>query len=137
MKQKLLLIALLLFIAGGIVFYFQWNKSHRDPSKEKGIPVNAEQLFAEYERNEQTANEKYLDKTIEVTGIIIDSGSNQAGEPTAMMDAGNPMFGVQITFNANQISKINNINIGDRITVKGICSGFLTDVIIKDAIILE
>jgi hypothetical protein len=137
MKKKLILIFAALLAIGAIVFYMQWNKPHRDPAKEEGIKITAEMLFTDYEQNESESNEKYLNKTLEVNGTIVDVGRNQGGEPTAMLDAGNPMFGVQITFNAKEQNKISSKNIGDRITAKGICSGFLTDVIIKDAVLIE
>ncbi|MFN4121811.1 MAG: OB-fold protein [Flavobacteriales bacterium] len=137
MKKKLILIFAALLAIGAIVFYLQWNKPHRDPAKEDGIKITAEMLFTEYEQNEAESNNKYLNKTLEINGTIVDVGSNQGGEPTAMLDAGNPMFGVQITFNVKEQSKLSAKNIGDRITVKGICSGFLTDVIVKDAVLIK
>jgi len=137
MKKKLLIVILILAIGSGIFVYLQWNKPHRDPEKEKGLAVSAEQLFNDYEQNETTANGQYLNKTLEISGIVIDKGQNQEGTPTLMLEAGRPMSGVQLTFNIKFKDKLADLNVGDKIVAKGICTGFLTDVIITDAVLLE
>jgi len=137
MKRSIIIFIVIVVIVGGIVAYLQWNKPHRDPSKEQGLKISAEQIFSEYEADELTSNEKYLNKTLEIQGHLIDAGANQDGMPTAMLDSGNPMFGVQITFNSKEKEKLSQLTIGDKITVKGICTGFLSDVIITDAVIIS
>lgn len=137
MKKALFLVLALVFLAGAVVFYFQWNKPHRNPADEEGLKISAEELFAKYESNETEANASYLNKTIEVSGAIMDSGLNQDGEPTLTLNAGNEMFGVLITFNPSEKEKVLAKLNGDKVTSKGICSGYITDVIIKDAVLVE
>lgn len=137
MKKYIIIIFVIIVLGSGIFAYFYWNKPHRDPSKEQGLKISAEQIFSEYEADELTSNEKYLNKTLEIEGHLIDAGANQDGEPTAMLDTGNPMFGVQITFNRKEKTKLSELTIGDKITVKGICTGYLSDVIVTDAVIVS
>lgn len=137
MKRSIIILIVILVIIGGIVAYLQWNKPHRDPSKESGLQISAEQLFADYEMDENASNEKYLNKTLQIKGSIIDVGANQDGESTAMLDAGNPMFGVQVTFNPKEKEKLEQLTIGDKITIKGICTGYLSDVIVTNGVIVK
>jgi hypothetical protein len=137
MKKALFLVLALVFLAGAVVFYLQWNKPHRNPADETGVKITAEELFSKYESNESDANTSYLNKTLEVSGTIMDSGVNQDGEPTLTLNAGNEMFGVLITFNPTEKEKVSAKQNGDKVTLKGICSGYTTDVIIKDAVLVE
>lgn len=78
MKKKITLIFLVLFLIIIVVYRFVY-KEHRDITTEKGaFTITAKDLFSEFQKNEVTANAKYLDKTIEVAGAIssLDFDSN-------------------------------------------------------------
>lgn len=126
-----LLIALLLLIAGGLV-WIQFNKPHRDVSNESAIKVNPDQLVALYGENEHLADSLYLDKTIEVTGIIDSVYKNQEGKPVISFQTEDPFYGVICTLKDSTEEKS-----GVTVTIRGICSGFLSDVILRDGIIIE
>lgn len=133
-----IIIALLvgLLVAGGIV-YFVYNKPHRDvASEEAEHRVTADQLFDEYEADEAAANAKYLDKTIEVTGIISEITVNDAGQTNAILTAENAMIGgVSTTFQA--AVTIEPLQEGQEVCVKGRCTGKLMDVVVTDCTIKE
>lgn len=77
-KNKILIFILLVLITGYLVYSYVY-KSHRDIASEKGsFAVSAEVLFNEFKANEQQANLKYLDHTINVYGEIsnIDLAAN-------------------------------------------------------------
>lgn len=51
--------------------YLYTYKDHRDIVNEKGsYTIAATEIFSEFQTNESSANAKYLDKTIEVTGDL-------------------------------------------------------------------
>jgi flagellar basal body-associated protein FliL len=133
-KLRILIILLLIFIVvGSAVAYFLWNKPQRNVENEKGIEVTAAQLVKEYQANEADANKKYLDKAIQVTGTITEIKSNQEGNSTVMLASDDAFTGVLCTLK----HKTTDANSGAAIVIKGICSGMLTDVRLREAVIVK
>lgn len=70
MKKKLIIFFFLIILVGigGFLYIY---KEHRDIAAEKEVfTITVNDLFSVFQSNEITANAKYLDKTIEVTGKI-------------------------------------------------------------------
>ena len=133
-KLKVFIIAVLvLIVAGSAVAYFAWNKPQRNVEDEKGIEVTAAQLVKEYQANEAEANKKYLDKAIQVTGTISDIKNNQDGNSTITLASDDAFTGVFCTLKQTTTT----VNNGAAVTIKGICSGMLTDVRLKEAVIVK
>jgi uncharacterized protein with NRDE domain len=112
---------------------YLWNKPHRDVTQEDAITVSAAQLVADFTTDEAKANAKYLNKTLEVQGVISNIATNQAGGTIVNIDGNNIMSAVYITLRANEIPPA----IGTTVRIKGICTGFLSDVILVDAVIVK
>jgi flagellar basal body-associated protein FliL len=134
-KIFLLLVTVIVFsIIGGWYYVFIYSKNHhRDAANEKGIVVNAADVAAEYQANEQSANAKYLDKALEVTGEVMEVGKNQEGKTTVALKTNDIMTTVFCTLKDSTANVLPN----QKITIKGICIGFISDVKIKDAIIIK
>ena len=131
---KVASVILLLAIAvGSIVAYTMWNKPQRKVENEKGIEVTSAQLVKEYQANEAEANKKYLDKAIQVTGTVSELNTNQEGFSTISLASGDALTSVFCTLKEKG-GKIANGNI---VTIKGICSGMLSDVRLRDAVIVK
>lgn len=128
-----LFVLLFLFITGAIIAYLMWNKPQRDVAKEEGIKITALQLVKEYQANEDSANFKYLNKALEVTGIATEVKNNQEGKQTVMLASDDAFTGVFCTMKESSGS----LNKGSSVTLKGICSGMLSDVRIRDAAVVN
>ena len=128
-----LVIFFILIVGGASVAWYMFNKPRRNVSNEKGIILTAAQLVSEYQANEAQANIKYLDKPIEVTGTVSEVKNNQEGKTTILVSSNDPMSGVFITLKEN----VTNITPGATITIKGICSGMLSDVRLREAVIVK
>src|ERR671921_776411 len=97
-KLRAFIIILVIFIAGGfIVGYIIWNKPQRNVENEKGIVVTSAQLVKDYQANEAEANNKYLDKAIQVTGTVSDIKYNQDGNSTITLASDDAFTGVFCT----------------------------------------
>lgn len=71
MAKYKIVIALLIFLVASIGGYLYVYQGHRDISNEKeSFSVNVDTLYTEFMSDEFQANEKYLDKTISVSGRI-------------------------------------------------------------------
>ncbi len=136
-KKKIFLFlvtAIVLSLLGGWYYVFVYSKNHhRDAANEKGILVNAVDVAAEYQANEQSANAKYLDKALEVSGEVQEVGKNQDGKITVALKTNDIMTTVFCTLKDSTASVLPN----QKITIKGICIGFISDVKIKDAMIIK
>lgn len=71
MKKKRVVIILILLAILGFAGYAYLYQGHRDIASEKeSYLVTANSIFSEFQTSETKANQKYLDKTIEVYGKI-------------------------------------------------------------------
>src|SRR4051812_11575830 len=121
-KNLILIIVLVVIAAVGAVVWYGWFKPKRDVSNEEGIVVTAVQLVKEFQANEATANAKYLDKAIQVTGTVTEVKNNQDGKATIMLSSDDAFTGVFCTMKESA----GTIAPGSAVTLKGICSGMLT-----------
>ena len=132
-KKKLLPAIIIIVIAGVAYAFYIWNEPARDVTKENGIRITAVALFDSFTNNEQSANLHYLNKAIEVTGKVTEVKKNQAGETVVYLQSSDPMFGVNCTFRENP----GVITKGNVITFKGICTGYLSDVVIDRGVLVK
>jgi hypothetical protein len=136
MKQKILIGALItvLIAFAAIWFFVFYAPTHfkRDVADEKGIQITAAALVKAYQENESNANALYLDKPIEIKGEIGETKADQAGNTTLTLKSEDAFASVFCTLKKADAS----LKAGQIITVKGICTGFLSDVVLKEAIIV-
>ena len=130
--KKILIPAVVLLIIGVLSIYGLYNKPHRNVAGENGIVTSAEQIFNDFQSNEAEANLKYLDKVVEVTGKVADVTRNQEGKMVVILDTGDVFGGVACT-----MAEEEQYMTGQVVAIKGICKGYLTDVVLTEAIKLK
>jgi hypothetical protein len=132
--KKYGLIAVTLFLAiTGFLGYRMFNKPHRSVADEVAIEVSSSDLFQQFETNEEAGNTKFLDKAILVSGEVAEIVTNQEGKTVVILATDNPLFGVSCTMEGSS----DDVQIGSTVTIKGICVGYLSDVVINRAIITK
>ncbi len=118
---------------GAGVAYKMWTKPHPKAEDQKGIAITTVALAKEYGADEKAADAKYLNKVIEVTGIVGESEKNQDGGLMVVLQTEDPTAGVQCAMREKNIT----VSKGQNVTIKGFCSGngitgvSLTDCVIK------
>lgn len=137
MKTKFFLfIFVLLIITGG--FYFinpLVNSSDKNLENETAaLSLNALDLVYNFTNNEEISNDLYAGKIIEVTGTIKEI-TDLNDRITVILNSNSNRFGVICDINSNQKGKIKQLQQLQKITVKGICKGFLKDVILLNCTI--
>jgi hypothetical protein len=131
------IIAVVAILSGAYVAYKMWNKPHADAAEMEGIKVSAAELVGAYETDEAAANSKYLSKVVEVNGTVSEVNIQDSltfvnlTYPEAMMG------GVQVTVDQRSVEDAKKLKEGDNATFKGFCNGYLMDVVVKDAILIE
>lgn len=123
----------LIILIGVFIAYKQYTKPHRSVEEEASIAIEASQLFREFEADEMTANQNYLNKVVSVTGTVVAINTNQEGALVIILETENPMFGVSCTLQ----EKSDSIKVGNRVTIKGICTGYLSDVVVNRGILIN
>ena len=128
MKKILGIIALLGILAAG-VGYYMYNKPTESLADVKpAFTASADALFTEYESDETTANKKYLDKTIEVTGKVMSVNADTSGLAITL-ETSSGMFGVICKLEDKHVEE-SAYQAGQKVKMKGQCTGYLMDVVL-------
>jgi hypothetical protein len=131
-SMKAILIAIVLIVMAGILIgYVLYNKPHRSVADEDAIRVEAVELFKAFESDETLANTKYLNKAVEVSGVVAEVSTNMEGKTVVILQTDDPMFGVSCT-----LADIQQVTAKSTVTIKGICTGYLSDVVIVQGIVM-
>lgn len=135
MKKKLviLFISLVILAGTGIWYYvFQYSKTHhRKVTDETAIVVSANAIVKEFQLNEVAANAKYLNKAVQVIGEVKEIKTDQAGNTTVTLKTDDVLAGVFCTLTSGSVPQSKT---GTTLSIKGICNGFLSDVVLNGAI---
>ncbi len=136
MKKLIIGSALLLLVLAGVMLYMNYDFRAGIAKEEPDYVIDARTLFAEYDADEDAANQKYLGKTIEVSGDInhIDKTTDPV---TISLEAGAVMGNLVCELSKTVEVDVTGIEEGEKITIKGSCSGKLLDVILVNCIIVE
>jgi len=95
--------------------------------------LESKQLFTEFDQNENAANQKYLGKVVLVHGRVADKAVDAKGATSLILE-GSEMAGVGCQFDKSVTKEIEQVKKGQVISVKGICTGMLMDVVLVDCV---
>lgn len=133
MIKKVLVVVGVLLIAAGIFVYKLYTREHRMIEQEQYTSIHAQQLFEAFEENEAQANTKFLNQVIEVTGVVSEILTNQENKTVVVLKSNDPLFGISCTLEQST----SRLSQGDSLILKGICTGYLSDVVLTDCIIIK
>lgn len=130
---------LTLALIGSIVAYLMYNKPHKDVA---GTPsdfqISAAELYKAFNEDEAAANTKYLEKIIEVQGIIVgDLNTDNPAEPSLFLETGDDFGVVSCGFPQSQTEELSQLKSGTTVKVKGLCKGKTMDVVLTNCTIIE
>lgn len=108
-------------------------------SKKPDVEITAKDLVNSFETNEKTANAKFLAKIILVQGVVdnvAETKSDTASEITVYLKDKEETSGVMCSFNKSVLQK-DLLKPGDSVKIKGICSGYLMDVVLNKCALVK
>ncbi|MEM9260355.1 MAG: hypothetical protein AAGA62_11965, partial [Bacteroidota bacterium] len=131
---KIIKIALPFLLVGGLVAYqFMTPKGpldiHAAPTE---LTINAGSLFAAFAENEETANASYVGKVIEVSGQLNAIEQDEAGAYQLKLAVDDPLGQVICSLAEGEKAPLSDASIGKTTTIKGVCTGYLFDVVIDN-----
>ncbi|HMH33378.1 MAG TPA: hypothetical protein VK543_10130, partial [Puia sp.] len=97
------------------------------------IVTDAESLYREFQQDETAANKKFLDKIIEVKGVVAD-GQRSPNMSSLQLNAGEGPGRINCSL-SNSATHLQIPAMGTAITVKGKYAGFLMDVNLVDCVV--
>ena len=87
------------------------------------------EILSEFAADETTANTKFLDKIVAVKGVILETRIEK--EKGIITLKTNDDFGsISCHLSAKATKKMDKLKVGEIVIVKGICTGYLMDVIL-------
>jgi len=122
----------------GICVYFFFFNSKDIPIENitTDINVNAKQLSNSFLDDENASNILYKGKIIEVTGIVKEV-SFLNNRNTLILQGMNKQSGVICDMESTDHIALQKIKEGEFVKIKGICKGFLKDVILLNCILIN
>ena len=134
MKKVWIILAAFILIVGGTMYY-QYNKKVASLSGAKpDVEVTAQKMLTDYSEDETAANDQYLGKVVQVSGNVA-AIVEEDGKKKVHLDTGNPI--ALIICEIEDGEDIASVKTGDEIKMKGLCSGYLSDVILVQATLVQ
>jgi len=114
-----------------------YNKPQVNLQKERpDVILSATELITEFEKNEAEASVLYLDKIVQITGEINEISASKGNSVITLKNGSNePAVICQMIPEENKRSL--SLREGQQIVVRGICSGFLLDVMLVNCVIVN
>lgn len=111
---------------------YEFNRTGKDTSKKAAdFSLTAENLCAAFEADEMQANAQYLDKVIEVEGTLM---NQENGDHLILTLKGTDLVNLRAELAVDQSPQLNS---GDLVKLKGICTGSLLDVVLTECVIID
>jgi hypothetical protein len=137
-KIWIIVLSLVVLIGIGVtIAYVMFNKKPDNlADKKPDIVIDAPSLVIDYSQNLGIADSTYLNKIIEVSGIVEQASKSTEGAITILLTG---VQGSGVSCNIPPKDGVTNKEpqIGDSIVVRGQCTGFLMDVVLSNASFVE
>lgn len=128
------LLILLVFLSG----LFSSPTPSSTPAASQATPepvytprIEADELWAAYDRNAVAADSAHKGRTYIISGTITDIGSDILGSPYIMLGRGDHAWGVQAMFETRRASQVAAMSKGQTVHVRCVVDGKLLNVIVK------
>ena len=133
-RRVVLIVGVFISLVAFVVAIMMYNKPHTNvEATEPAYTISAINLYTAFNDNETEANKKYLGKILEVDGVVVSVDTADTGEIILDID-GNGVGYVRAWLSPDMQE---TITLNTTLTVKGICTGMLLDVILNDCVLVE
>jgi len=131
-----LFVVVFIALSGILAALYMFNMKHADMSKAKpDFVISATLLQKEFEADETAASAKYVNKIIEVTGILASVKQSESNILSISLATESELSSVICTL--TDLSDPSAFKAGEEITLRGECSGFLMDVLLNNCKVIK
>lgn len=117
--KTIVVIFCILIAIGVITAFYLWNKPHQDVANAAAVKTSAVELYKVFNTDSVTANKKFVQQVIEVSGIVHNISKNQQNQTIVLIKTNTD--GAYINCTLEQDS--NKLQAGQFVNLKGICNG--------------
>ncbi|HYG51820.1 MAG TPA: hypothetical protein VD905_13005 [Flavobacteriales bacterium] len=127
LKRKIIYFGVVAVLGVGVYAYYEYTRKPATASElSTDFKMTAEELRTAYD-NEEAANKKYLDKIIEVSGTVDAVSENNKAWDVSLATS-DPMTLITVQLMPEEGKNASKLKPGDKVTLKGICNGKVSDV---------
>lgn len=133
---KIALAVVFVVAVGGILAaLYLYNLKPKDLQKvNPDYVITSIDLQKSFEEDEKGSSTKYINKVVEVDGEIIEIIGTEKRSFNVTLQTGSEFSKVICTF--PDIPNSDVFNLGVQITIRGVCSGFLSDVLLNNCAVI-
>jgi hypothetical protein len=136
MKRIVLIVIVFVVLVGVVGWLFAFRKSSLSVKSEKpAYELTSDMLLAKFVDDENSANAQYLNKVILVSGKVGKVEDTKEGINVYLVEPGESS-GIICTFDPS-VEKKENFKLGQVVTVKGLCTGYLFDVVMVKCVLAK
>jgi hypothetical protein len=117
----------------GLYMFFKEPADVREQAAD--FRLSADELAQAF-RNEEVANLQFNGKVIEVTGTV-SSVEVSANNVVVYLETSDPLTGITCNFYLEEQKEVTAVVAGEVITIKGLCTGKLMDVVLTNSSIVK
>ena len=139
-RQKIQIIGLIVLLGILLSGYFCvkiYNKPPEGVDKVKAeVAISSDKLLASFNANESSADSAYVEKVIIVEGSV-KKITHINDRYTVLLQGENNRSHIICDMSESEIQSIKKLKVGDSVNIKGICKGYLMDVIMLNCILVN
>ncbi|PRX57907.1 OB-fold protein [Flagellimonas meridianipacifica] len=137
-KSLILFIILLLglFLLRYVNDTIQKKPNENGVSTEAELHVTSKDLVASFLSNEELANATYVEKTLEVEGIVKEV-TFLNNRYTVLLQGSGEYMCIMCDMKEDQVAQVQTLSKGDSVVLKGICKGFLMDAVLLNCVLVK
>ncbi|MBL7703085.1 MAG: hypothetical protein JNM14_12605 [Ferruginibacter sp.] len=121
-KKKIVIVFILLAAIAATAIYFVWNKPHKNVEDAAAVEVKATDLYDFFIKDSVKANAAYTGKILQVTGQVEKVSVNQQAQNILLLKTAVAGAYINCTMEKNP----DGIKPDDNVSIKGICSGYIS-----------
>jgi hypothetical protein len=135
-SRYILIVILILVAAGGWYAYQEYNRRPADLTELKAdFNLGAAELITAFSNDEGAANKSYLNKNLAVKGVIRSIDKDDKGLNSVLLGTDVDISSVSCQMDSVHNADAGRLKVGEEVTMKGVCTGYLTDVILVRCVI--
>ena len=120
--RNLLFIFIGIALCSLLIGYIVWNKPHTNVKDADAVETDAVSLYKSLTSDSAKAKSACLNKVVKVSGVVQDVSVNQQQQQIILLKTSVPGASVNCTMEQSS----NTMKKGDKVVLKGICSGYMS-----------
>lgn len=137
MKKNIFFLFVLIVGAGLLLAYYEYNRKPVSLLDVQPVfSISATALAAQYENDENLANSIYLGKVVDVSGKLVSAEKIADSLLNIVLGDASALHNVSCMAAVEEQQEFQKLKVGDRITIRGVCTGFLADVELNRGVLI-